>query len=636
MAMMLISPQKRGTRRGSVLLLTLMMIMLMTFEVALVSLVVLRGLGEEGMLASQSIVARRSAETAINQLETQIYTALVSTPRDTVKTQYALGGSAQGSYNNQVLQVTDPTTGVTAASNPPVYISAWIDTTDTRGNYFHLVGRARSNSVDLLVHRWRWIEPSCVAGLRTVLPSPIAYPGADNSLTAWPDGRIFFGAKNTNNYWTWHPATGLTTLVTSSAPFTQSATFTDPYTYRAYFAESGNSARLWTWSESTGLSVLVPAANTSNFSSTQQRNDLESSYAVASDGRMFVGSDGGQHRMYTYKEGSGLSVLVDNATNGADSPGENSVAVAPDGRVYFGEDDTSGSVWTWKESTGLTRVINGAVTPGDRSMAVGPDGRVFFGEDVSTTNARRFFTWKPGDAADGATAIVVVGDNLTKPGYLSSAVDSTGRVFFGGQSTSVDKPFYYWKEGMGATAVELIPATHGHNVGVAATVISANDRVFIGSDNNNPARVWTWDSVTGLSVLATGLNYAGSATIAADANGRVFFGEQGSGKAFRTWHKDTGMTTIISGGTASWGWRWGTTATPYGRVYFSTDSTTSHMYTWHKDTGLSVISSATGDRYGQYASVLVNSNGVFAFGQNTTGGGTGNMYYYTPPEACNP
>lgn len=103
-------PQKRksprGARRGSVLLLTLLMIMLMAFEVALVSLVVMRGMGEQGMVGSQSIVSRRAAESAINRLAQQINADLQGSNLASVAANYALGGSSQGAFNNQVLQVT--------------------------------------------------------------------------------------------------------------------------------------------------------------------------------------------------------------------------------------------------------------------------------------------------------------------------------------------------------------------------------------------------------------------------------------------------------------------------------------------------------------------------------------------------
>ena len=66
----------RPHQGGTVLLLTIMMLVLLTFEVAVISLVAQRGLGEEGMLQSQHIAARRGGETVLNQLENALYTYL--------------------------------------------------------------------------------------------------------------------------------------------------------------------------------------------------------------------------------------------------------------------------------------------------------------------------------------------------------------------------------------------------------------------------------------------------------------------------------------------------------------------------------------------------------------------------------
>src|SRR5690606_38943546 len=76
---------------GSVLILTIMFLVLISLQVAVISLVAVRSFGDEGMLMTQNLTAKRSAETAINRLESKLYNYLIAGAPADAATNFAQG-----------------------------------------------------------------------------------------------------------------------------------------------------------------------------------------------------------------------------------------------------------------------------------------------------------------------------------------------------------------------------------------------------------------------------------------------------------------------------------------------------------------------------------------------------------------
>jgi hypothetical protein len=201
------------------LLLTLVMIVLLSLEVAVIGLVAIRGLGEEGTLATRNTAARRAAESAINRLSTQLSQYLNSTGTpDQALTLFAPGGSS--AITNQALTLDNPDGSQTTS---PVIISAYIK--ERRGSLYHIIGRAVEGSVDLVIHRWVQLQacPQSLTGLTLILSDRVMtnpvrlffYDDPYPFVMTDDNSRVFFGEDSTSGkFWTWHPDTGLTTITT--------------------------------------------------------------------------------------------------------------------------------------------------------------------------------------------------------------------------------------------------------------------------------------------------------------------------------------------------------------------------------------------------------------------------------------
>src|SRR5262245_16912943 len=107
--------------QGMALLITLIMVLLLSLEVAMIGLVASRGLGDEGALLTRNTAARRGAEVALNRLNTQLTLFLSSngTP-DQVDTNFKMGQGQD--IASQTLVLDSPDSGTT---NSPVTISAY-------------------------------------------------------------------------------------------------------------------------------------------------------------------------------------------------------------------------------------------------------------------------------------------------------------------------------------------------------------------------------------------------------------------------------------------------------------------------------------------------------------------------------
>ncbi|MBX2860419.1 MAG: WD40 repeat domain-containing protein [Vampirovibrio sp.] len=166
----------------------------------------------------------------------------------------------------------------------------------------------------------------------------------------------------------------------------------------------------------------------------------------------------------------------------------------------------------------------------------------------------------------------------------------------------------------GGTGLSLL-LSDGKKPGVISIGADANGRIFFGEQSCCSNKFRTWKETTGLSVLASGMNYAGGYSMGVSPDGRVFFGEQTGDGDFYTWNEASGLSLIVSGLTYP-GFE-SVAFSPAGRAYIGSINSSGKFQTWDSTDGLSIITS--GDELGQDATDVADDGRVY-FGQDATGG----------------
>lgn len=550
------------SHRGSAILLTLAMLILLSLEVAVISLIAVRGLGDEGVLLTQNLVTRRAASTGLHRLEGRLYEYLKTNVPTSVLSTYG-----SGSPITETLMISNPDGGGSSAM--PVDISSWVIA--RRGNMYQIASRARSGFVDITLKRWVQVQV-CGRDITYNIVNSVASPSELN----WADNRPFQIMREDGRAFIWE------------------------------HSASTNASRFWTWSETSGLSVIVSGRTNPGFISA----------AISpTDGRMFFGEDTASGNFSTWHESTGLSILVSNIS----SPGAEATVVAPDGRVFFG--GYSGRMWTWTQSKGLSTIIPTATYPtvagpGAGALAVASDGRLYFGEH-NNTGTGRFWTWKDNGTGAGVLTLLQNTGVVSRPGgWYSTYVAPDGRVFWGAEANN---PMWTWKEGEAVTT--LLPSNETYTGSSHSAVVASDGRIYFGQDAN-PGKLWTWKSGT-LTTITSGLTAPGvDNAMAADSTGRVYFGDVGGSGGFRTWKPGYNLSVLISG-AGYFGQQGNIAVDNNDRVYVAGNNKT--VYTWQEGAGLSVVLTSGNDIAANSIRVR-RTDGRMYFGEETGTVTNGNFY----------
>ncbi|MDX2084943.1 MAG: hypothetical protein SFZ03_06085 [Candidatus Melainabacteria bacterium] len=524
-----LSSTKKSTC-GSVIVLVLALLFLITFEMLIMGLVVSRSLGEEGILVSQNLGAREATQVATTRLIDRLNTyVLANGAGSAADTAFASGGAQ--AISNQVLQTRNPEAAGSAEQNTDITISAWVSS--RRGNYFLVNARAVTGGVTLTAQRWVFVNPcNPNGGLQTIV-SGQPYPGYDSMAVDTQRDRVFFGVGNhdtTGNFYTWNSSTGLSTILSNRRGVGYQAVLVDETTGRAFF---GDNDRMYTWTEGAGLQTIMSNAGS-------DPGNLKMFYDSTRAQLFFLGD---QHA-YRWDSTSGLTTL---ASNIFELYGKKATYSSATGNLYFMSRD--GNIHRWAPASGFTTLFNtGGVWTA--SISLDPlNERIF----VSAENGSFYVTWNP------ATG-------------LSTILSQTAIVG--------------WNPGIGEPANFNTP-----NIG--ASWGYANDgRIFFHDARLDNSRFYTWHPSTGLTQIAFqagwGLGYGSTAVDR--ATGRVFFGSYGgcaSSGTFHTWQVSTGLSTLTSNGCHPG--TWGTTLDQStGRVFYS-NHFGGRAYTWLGSTGLSTL-----------------------------------------------
>ncbi len=573
--------------QGSVMLLVISFIIILTFQLVVIGLLMARGLPEEGILSSKNISARRATEIAIARLVDNLYIYLQNNDAADAETAFAKNGTDD--LEPQTLKITNPANGSLVNTDPAITISAWVQ--ERRGFYYQIAGRAQTGGIDLISRRWVYLNP-CPANaggegniLSTILPSTRRNPGRDSVGVSPIDGRVYFAQDNggsSGNIYSWLPTTNvLSTLLSSGVddPGDYSVAIS-PVDGRVYFGQEDAPGNVYSWDPTTRrLSTILP-------SGVEQPGWR--SIDVGPDGRVFFGSNEptAVANVWTWDPTTRrLSTIL---PSGIIEAGEYGLKASPiESRVYFGNNANSpnSGFWTWFNGTLVTIISPCCEDIGYNTTIVSPvDGRVYFGQAASNAGV---WTWKSGVL----TTIIKPGDGVSNMGDESFGVSPIdGRVYFGAKSSG--SRVWTWHAGKLST---LLPQQEG-GAGVKAMAVSPYDgRVFFGQGTENPGSLWTWkDNGTGAGVLSTILkNYPmpGALSMAVSPeDGRLFFGASTypSTGQFFSWHPNTGLSSLLPSEVYSPGW-YSTAITQDGRVYFGYNYNPSSFFTWHGDTGLSTL-----------------------------------------------
>ncbi|MEB3287628.1 MAG: hypothetical protein VKJ04_09005 [Vampirovibrionales bacterium] len=610
---------KRFAYKASALVITLVFIVLLGLEALMVSMILVRSTGAEAGLRGQNLQVKRAGELVLDTLKQVIYNDVLSNDLTPAQAwaKYKRGGS-DTTYSNLAsnrYNVVNPESG----ANDPLGIetAAWIQ--EVRGDYYHLVGRARLDGVDIMTNRWVMISPSCVgggsgaaAGLTTIVTG-VSYPGFRSTAVDPVTGRVFFsnvgfGTQTGKTLWTWHSSTGLSTIVTNQNGVAgKSIMVADDG--RVFFGEGNSSPdSFWTWKDNI-LSTLSDgwAGAGRRADDTVPRRLLKLDKRT---GRIYWGS-AGTGGMATWKNGVMTTIH---------SSGPNfmyNMAIGAPDEAFFVNGETGYKIYRWTPATGLTTVFNlsgaGITNYPDAVAGANSNGRVFFGENNSPALA---YTYQLGA---GLTTLPFQHFYFGHPNYYLDKNESawfhefaTGHVVIaddGGvytwnpsvPTTLVKLPSNAWSfmrmnhsktlvayaEDGGSTTVRVwgptsglstVPGLYAKPGYIEGAAWSYDDRYLYFGGEISPGRFYQWEAATNqLSTIFAGPSHLGIyGVIATDSNGFVYFGPNISGASMYAYSGSTGLTTIVSGldypGDIS------THENPQGGVYFGQWASPGNFY----------------------------------------------------------
>lgn len=598
--------------RGTALVITFAVIMMLTLEVAIISLIAVRGFGQEGLLMSQNISTRRAAEIALNRLQNKLSTYL------------STGGTPSG-VDSTFTMALSPITNITLTLDNPdggtsptsIIIDAWVK--ERRGNLYHMVGRARQGSTDILLHRWTPIR-TCAGGSTPILilsdrgmstPDPSS-PSPDETypLVVTSSNRVFFGEDtNPGKFWTWNETDGLSTLVSgeSKPGFHSLAASSDG---RVYFGETDwEGTTFWTWKKDTGLSTLVSNAvwiypdttflSASNRLFFEEWNEYGSWFGWTGHGKI-----------WSWKEGESISTVYTPTTAPTVAP--DTFAVSPDGRIYFRKQDT---LWTW--ANGSASTIPGFTdTPYNGTFS---NNDALFGSDnrIILSGTTGLWTWNPGGG--NATQILVGGGSYPSYtgsiGWLTGVSNDNHYVFTVYNSVSGTSNCQVWSAATGLSTIN--PSATCYTIQSSPDL--TDNKIYLDGytwlDNNTPA-----GSMTTFSNPGALYNYF---KVAPD--GHIYFGGGVGIGTIKTWKNDI-LSTVISGPGIEDDQ---VLIAPNGRIFFAQGQNPGSVWTWKEGVGLSTL--VSGRNKPGYRSMAIDATGRVYFGEI---GAAGNFWTWKEP-VCN-
>ncbi|MEB3287629.1 MAG: hypothetical protein VKJ04_09010 [Vampirovibrionales bacterium] len=620
--------RKNTSYKASALVITLVFIVLLGLEALMVSMILVRSTGAEGGLRGQNIAVKRGAEIVVDTLKQAIYADIVAnglTPAQ-AWAKYKRGGS-NTTYSNLVsnrYNVVNPESG--ANDQLGIETSAWIQ--EMRGNYYHLVGRARQDGVDLITHRWTMITPSCssipvATGLTTIAIT--TYPGALGTEVDPVTGRVFFSniaddnLTDFSNFYTWHNTTGLSTILPSNRRGVGSHGMQIANDGRIFFgSNSVNNANyqdgFWTWKDNVLSTIVNGLSGPGRFCmSCGKFTQIDKS-----TGRVYFGT-AWQSNVFTWKNNVLTTILDESGGSlGHWTPAGSHIVIGINPEEIFFTDDTSPNwlLHRWTPATGLTTAANlGGSALHPRTAFVQSDGRVWMVDYNSSGKVRSYKTGLGLSTLPGNYNYIEMWDTDRKMWRFSEFAD--GSVFFSTWASA-----YIWRPSSPQTVIAL------PSIGQFSAMSA--DKTMVAFSEDAVTRMYVWGTSSGLSTVPGTWNYPGyhEALIWSGTENKLYFGGYMSPGRVYSWDAATQqLSTIITSTEGYIGVYSGMSVDRVNGniIYVGTDDSSAKAWAYSPSGGLTTLVSNRPNPVGfpMFASPL---GGVF-FGEYNS---SGRYYHYHP------
>jgi hypothetical protein len=378
--------------QGSTVVLVLAVLLGITAQLLVLSLITTRSLGDEAALATQNQGVKEALNTALLRFKADVQ-AYANANNNEISVDFNQGGGSD--YDDVTFALTDPETGTPAAGNVTVdaYVSA------SRGNYVQLTARATYNGIDLTKTQWfrlGTVEAAAPcdfpAPVQTI--TPLVTDIVDVSGTFYVDqlqSRAFFGDNNaaTARSFMYKPCSGLTTLFNG----TPHSLFQDVTNDNIFILDRGNQRFYWLKADNTLVSV--PAMGGADFLYSNVVADPNTGMAYAY--RQATGAEG----LYGFNPNTETTthLATFNWVKGDCTPLVYNMLNPADGRLYMtfqfhdGCFNATHHFLTYHSSTGLSTLLNGH-NVGYQTLVVNPNtGRILFSNGSTSLNT--VYTWHP-------------------------------------------------------------------------------------------------------------------------------------------------------------------------------------------------------------------------------------------------
>lgn len=579
----------------------------------MVTLVLARDAGQEGTLRGQNISNRQSAELMIESLKTALYQGSKAglSPGD-LWNKYKRNGSdtTYSTLSDSRYQLLNPENGQNEMLNGQT--SAWIQ--EHRGHYYHIAARVKVGATDITTHRWVQLSPCQSGGTLTTILSGVPYPGFNATVVDPSDGRVFFGSANNtsvapSNLYSWHPSTGLSTIV-SGRPGVGNRSLFMGDDGRVFFGEgpSGNDT-FWTWKAGvlstvvSGLNGAGRACETCGMLYGARGGKVAALDKVAS--RIYVGTQSGG-KLYTWKDNV-LQTIFNSGTAAA------KMAVGGSNELFWMDKDLLliNQLYRWTPATGTQNVASliGISLLAQDGFSVTSNGRVFFSILTIGPLLAPLGIWQSG-----------TGLNLALDRQYQNAVGPanfhefpSGQVFIGAYGLSG-----IWSPGA-PNNVQLLSNN-------APGGMAFNGNLMAFGDSTANGGVYAWTPSGGLSTITTGIDYPGENEGMLWSGGKLYFGQRKPNGSLYAWDAQSGaLTSIALPNVDNPAIKASIAADASGTVYFGSDSAVGGAWAYNESQGLTPI--VTNRPSPGVYSMSAHPHGGVYFGEYSS---TGNFYYYLP------
>jgi hypothetical protein len=502
--MLLKVPQKQtAASAGSVLLMTLVLLLFFSTQLLNFALLTSRGVTQEAVLLTQNSAAREATTVAFNELENALMTYLRDNTYDTTDVMTEFGQGQASSIQDFVVQTTNPETD--GVENTSMLADAWLDS--RRGEFYKFKANVRYGEVDITAEKWLHIPAHCPESsggtLTTLSTTFYMHSGMEDDAIMNPStGGFIYNTGRWNQRW-YDPDTQTSSSLGCTPPLAMNAETGSIFC-------GGNHKYYGTPGALSQITLLQPLSRNGTIPASFETVsiDVENDILYASSqedsiGRGLIRWDPADPLTATrldnmwISDGRQYTVQVNQSS----------------GRVYY-----RGSQWdegqgvsnvsspralnTWAPSTGWTTILPNGKMPGNHSLVLDAnDERIYFGEarcedltncpDLDDQQAH-FYSWSPSTGLSTILAASWGSRSSRNSGRLNTYLDPTrDRIFFSLAPGNTNERLYMWSSAtglrtimdMGSTPSDSHPAGEfgvlDHATGHMYLPININDGVML-------------------------------------------------------------------------------------------------------------------------------------------------------------